>query len=71
MAYSQLVDRLRSVLPEHELSLLLDIADGHSYSEMARARDKTVSSVKAKVFRVREKVRSRRISAELCAWPRG
>lgn len=70
IAYAQLRALLRAVLPEDDFRMLLEIADGHSYSEMARARHKTVSSLKAKVFRVRGKVRNSRISAILCSWPR-
>lgn len=65
VAYYQLKDLLRTVLPEEDFNLLLEIADGHSYSDMARARQKTVSSLKAKVFRVREKVRNSQISTIL------
>lgn len=65
VAYFQLKDLLRTVLPEEDFNLLLEIADGYSYSDMAQARHKTVSSLKAKVFRVREKVRNSQLSATL------
>ena len=70
IAYAQLTDLLCTVLPEEDFRLLLEIADGHSYSDMASAHHKTVSSLKAKVFRVREKVKNSRISASLRSWPR-
>ncbi len=53
------------MLPEEELELLLEIADGHSYADMARERNISVSSLKSKAFRVREKVRNSRMSATL------
>jgi hypothetical protein len=65
IAYGQLTDLIRTVLPEEDLMLLLEIADGHSYTDMARDRDMTVSSLKSKAFRVREKVRNSSISATL------
>jgi len=70
IAYAQLRALLRAVLAENDFRLLLEIADGHSYSDMARVRHKTVPSVKAKVFRVRGKVRHSRIWAVLRSWPR-
>lgn len=48
-----------------ELRLLVDIADGHNYADMARDRSMTISAVKSKVFRAREKVRTSQISAAL------
>ncbi len=36
LAYNQLVDLIRTVLLKEELMLLLEVADGHSYAEMAR-----------------------------------
>jgi DNA-directed RNA polymerase specialized sigma24 family protein len=53
------------VLPEEELGLLLEIADGHSYADMACEPNISVSSLKSKAFRVTEKVRNSRISATL------
>jgi hypothetical protein len=68
VAYGQLIDLLRTVLPEEEFWLLLEIADGDSYANIARNRKITVSSLKSKAFRIREKVRNSRISATLyCA----
>ena len=65
IGYRQLTELIRTVLPEDEFMLLLDIADGEAYAEMARDRNMTVSGVKSKVFRVREKVRNSGISATL------
>jgi DNA-directed RNA polymerase specialized sigma24 family protein len=65
IAYSQLIDLLRTVLPEEEFWLLLEIADGDSYANIARSRKITVSRLKSKAFRIREKVRNSRISATL------
>jgi len=62
IAYDQLIDLIRTVLAQEELLLLLEIADGHSYADMARDRNLTVSSLKARAFRIREKVRKSRIS---------
>ncbi|SRR6266567_5830199 len=70
IAYTQLRALLCAVLPEDDFRLFLEIADGHSYSDMARMRHKTVSSLKAKVFRVRGKVRNSRIWAVLRNWTR-
>ena len=65
IAYHQLVDLIRTVLPDEDFMLLLEIADGHSYADIARDRDMTVSSLKSKAFRVRERVRNSSISATL------
>jgi hypothetical protein len=65
IAYGQFADLIRTVLLEEDFMLLLEIADGHSYADMARDRDITVSSLKSKAFRVREKVRHSSISATL------
>ena len=67
LAYNQLLDLIRTVLLNEELLLLLEIADGHSYAEIARERNITVSGLKSKAFRVREKVRNSRICAALRA----
>jgi hypothetical protein len=71
VAYRQLVALLRSVLPDDDFRLLLEIADGNSYSDIAIAHQKTASSLKAKVFRIREKVRKSQVSPILRCWPRG
>lgn len=65
LVYAQLSDLIRTVLAADELSLLVEIADGHSYADIARDRNVTVSSLKAKAFRVREKVRNSQISGHL------
>jgi hypothetical protein len=52
-------------LPEEELRLLVETADGHSYADMARDRNMTLSGLKSKAFRIREKVRSSVISPML------
>ena len=65
LAYKQLTDLILTVLPEEELRLLLEIADGHSYAEIARDRDMTIAGLKSKAFRIRERVRNSRISAAL------
>ena len=70
IAYEQLTDVIRTVLPEEDLQLLVEIADGQSYADMARERDLTVSALKARAFRVREKIRKSRISSTLRCWPR-
>jgi hypothetical protein len=66
--YIQLTDLIRTVLPEEELRLLLEIADGQSYEELARDRNTTLTSLKSKAFRIRERVRNSKIFAALsCA----
>jgi hypothetical protein len=65
LAYGQLADLIRTVLAEEDFMLLMEIADGNSYADMARDRNMTVASLKSKAFRVREKVRNSRISATL------
>jgi hypothetical protein len=65
IAYGQLTDLIRTVLPDEDFILLLEIADGHSYADLARDRNMTVSGLKSKAFRVREKVRNSGISATL------
>ena len=65
IAYGQMKDLICTVLKEKDLRLLLEIADGHSYADLARDRNVTVSSLKSKAFRIREKVRKSRISATL------
>lgn len=56
---------ISTVVSKEELTLLLEIADSHSYAEMACDRNITVSGLKSKAFRIREKVRKSRISAAL------
>jgi hypothetical protein len=58
IAYGQVTDLIRTVLPEEDFTLLLEIADGRSCAEMASDRNMTVSALKSKAFRVREKVRN-------------
>jgi hypothetical protein len=65
IAYGQLTDLIRTTLPEDDFMFLLDIADGEAYADMARDRNMTVSGVKSKAFRVRQKVRNSNISAAL------
>jgi hypothetical protein len=65
IAYIQLTDLVRTVLPADDFMLLLEIADGHSYADLARDRSMTVSGLKSKAFRVRERVRNSGISAVL------
>lgn len=65
IAYGQLTELIRTVLPDDDFMFLLDVADGEAYADMARDRNMTVSGVKSKAFRVREKVRNSRISATL------
>lgn len=65
LAYKQLTDLVRTVLAEEELTLLLAIADGDSYVGLASDRHTTVSSLKSKAFRIREKVRNSGIAATL------
>jgi DNA-binding CsgD family transcriptional regulator len=71
LAYAQLMGLSLTVLAEEELKLLVEISDGHSYADMARERNISLSSLKSKAFRVREKVRSSPISATLRSWQRG
>jgi hypothetical protein len=65
IAYGQLVDLIRTVLPEEDFVFLLEIADGQRYADMARDHKMTISGLKSKAFRVREKVRNSSISATL------
>jgi hypothetical protein len=59
------LDLIRTVLPEQELKLLVEIDDGHNYYEVSRDRNMTVSGLKSKAFRIREKVRNSRLSDAL------
>jgi hypothetical protein len=70
ISYRQLTDLIRTVLPDQDFELLLEIADGVGYSDIARSQSKTVSSLKTKVFRVREKLRNSQISPILLGWRR-
>lgn len=54
-----------TVLPTEDFQILLEIAVGHSYADMAQARNMTPSSMKSRAFRVREKVRDRPIAPVL------
>ena len=65
LAYSQLTTLIRTVLSEEELRLLVQIADGHSYADIASNHNMTVPGLKSKASRVREKVRNSGISAVL------
>lgn len=65
IAYGQLTDLIRTVLPEEDFVFLLEIADGQRYADTARDGNMTVSGLKSKAFRIREKVRNSGISATL------
>jgi len=65
IAYAQITDLIRTVLDEDEFRLLLDIADGDSYADLVRDRNITISNLKSKVFRARQKIRNSRISTPL------
>jgi hypothetical protein len=65
LAYKELSGLISTVLSEEEFRLLLEIAEGESYSAIARDFSTTVSGVKSKAFRIRQKVRKSRISAAL------
>jgi hypothetical protein len=65
IAYDQLISLIRTVLPEDEFGLLLDLAEGYSYADLALDRGTTVSSLKSKAFRVREKIRKSGICGTL------
>lgn len=65
IAYEQLTALILAVLPREDFQILLEIADGHSYADMARARNTTLSALKARAFRVRERVRNSPIAPVL------
>jgi hypothetical protein len=65
IAYGQLTELIRTVLPDEDFMFLLDVADSEGYADVACDRNMTVSGVKSKAFRVREKVRNSSISATL------
>ena len=58
VARADLVRLVRSVLPEDDFGLLWEIAEGTSYRDAARARAISVASLKALVFKIRERVRT-------------
>jgi DNA-directed RNA polymerase specialized sigma24 family protein len=64
-AFAQLTALIRTLLPEEDFALLVEIADGHTLAEMASERRVTVASLKSRAFRIREKVRSSSIAATL------
>jgi hypothetical protein len=70
IAYQQLLDLILTVLSQDDLQLLLEMANEHSYAEMAHARETTLPGIKARVFRVRDKVRTSQISDTLRLWQR-
>ena len=57
IAWAELVTLVRSVLPERDFQLLCEIAEGKSYRDLAHDRMISVASTKAKVFRIRKRVR--------------
>ena len=65
LVYQETLDLIRTVLPEPELKLLMEIADGHHYDDLACSHHMTVSAMKSKAFRIREKVRTSRIAETL------
>jgi hypothetical protein len=65
LSYSELINLVRTVLRKDELALLLEIADTVGYKDVAHDHAMTVSGLKSKIFRIREKVRSSRISTAL------
>jgi len=65
IAYEQLADLILTVLPREDSQILLEIADGHTYADMAQARNTSLSSMKSRAFRVREKGRNSPIAPVL------
>lgn len=65
LAYNQLTDLISTVLSKEDLELLLEIVEGHRYSDIAAEHNTTVSGLKSKAFRMREKVRKSPISSIL------
>jgi hypothetical protein len=70
-AANQLIDLLSTVLSADDLRLITEIADGRTYSDVARVQRRSVASIKAKVFRARERVRTSTIAPVLRNWLRG
>ena len=66
IAWAEHVELVRGVLSKLEFRLLWEIAEGNSYSDAARELRISVTSVKAKVFRTRERVRKGAIGQVLC-----
>jgi hypothetical protein len=65
LSNEQLAEMIGTVLSNEELKLLLEVADGEKYSDLAREHNTTVSSLKSRTFRIRARIRKSRISATL------
>lgn len=65
IARAELVTLVRSVLPERDFQLLCEIAEGKSYRDLAHEQEISVASTKAKVFRIRKRVRTSSIGQAL------
>jgi hypothetical protein len=57
IANAQLMTLVRSVLPEGDFRLLWDLAVGATYPEIAVKLGVTIAAAKARIFRIRERVR--------------
>ncbi|MGA2257658.1 MAG: hypothetical protein ABSG53_23605 [Thermoguttaceae bacterium] len=55
--WGKLVALVASLLPQADFNLLWDIATGGTYTEIAAAAQISVAALKARVFRIRERVR--------------
>lgn len=56
LAYRQSLDLIRALLTEAEFMMLMKIADGFSYDELARDQKVTLSAIKSKALRIRAKI---------------
>ena len=65
IAQAELVMLVRDLLPEHDFLLLWEIAEGRTYSDVACDQEVSVASIKARVFRIRARIRMSPIGQEL------
>jgi DNA-binding CsgD family transcriptional regulator len=65
LSYREVTDLIATVLSKEDLRLLLEIADGDRYADIARDHNMSVSCLKSKAYRIREKLRKSRVSAAL------
>ncbi len=67
IARAELVTLVRSVLPQEDFHLLWEIAEGISYRDLAYARAVSIATIKARVFRIRERIRTSAVGEALRA----
>jgi len=67
IALSELVTLVQRALPEQDFQLLRNIAEGDSYCEISSEHGVSTACIKARVFRIRERIKRSPLGQMLCA----